>query len=887
MIGTGSDIVVSAELPLQWPLVGRHTELDLFVAALDDPRAHGFVIHGPAGVGKTRLADQCLALASRAGRNVARATASEGARTVPLGALAHLLPPNIAGDRFDLVALMSAVKPMLQEQETSGPLVLFVDDLHLLDISSATLVGQLVDGGLVFLVATVRANVAVPADLDSLWHRARVRRVDLDDLDRTGVDTLLHLVLRGPVEASTISDLWAASQGNVLFLRELVLGAIDSGSLALHRQVWRLVGPLVSTTRLNELVAARLSRLGPEAIGALDILAVWEPIGLAVLESIVVREELETLERFGLLTVTADRRRQHVRLAHPLYGEILRARMPVLTRRRLLLEQIERITSCGARRREDPIRIAAASLEATGSADPALLVRAARLARYGHDFTQVELFARAALADGMTAEIGLLLGEALHEVGTYEEADAVLSAAAAVATDEDLLVYITEIQTRNLMWGMWRNQEAIDVNGAVCSRVAGAAAREELALNQAMLLTYGGRPREALAALEPLGMPSTPRARALRAFAELTALIAVGRCEAAVEGAQRAYGEQIALPEQIAIPFPGIHIVTQIYGLAECGRLAEATALATLAYEQTPASAPPDGLMWFAFQLGRCALLAGQVETARRWLAEALARCEAHQIRGPSCLVLSLLATAHACAGDADSAAVAVAELDRLEPFAFVRPEQDLGRAWALAAAGDLPRARLQLMTAVGLAADAGYVASEAMLLHDVVRLGGAASVVHRLQELGLGCEGLWVPTFAAHAAAVVAGKSKWLVDVADQFESFGAKLLAAEAANEAAQAYQDEGNGRAAAAMRVRSDVLAEKCEGARTPGLSAAVMIVPLTARERDIAALASSGESSKEIADRLFLSVRTVNNHLQNVYSKLGIAGRHQLEGALGDD
>ena len=51
---------------------------------------------------------------------------------------------------------------------------------------------------------------------------------------------------------------------------------------------------------------------------------------------------------------------------------------------------------------------------------------------------------------------------------------------------------------------------------------------------------------------------------------------------------------------------------------------------------------------------------------------------------------------------------------------------------------------------------------------------------------------------------------------------------------------------------------------------------MVVPLTARERDIATLAAQGESSKEIAERLFLSVRTVNNHLQNVYSKLGVAG-----------
>ena len=117
-----------------------------------------------------------------------------------------------------------------------------------------------------------------------------------------------------------------------------------------------------------------------------------------------------------------------------------------------------------------------------------------------------------------------------------------------------------------------------------------------------------------------------------------------------------------------------------------------------------------------------------------------------------------------------------------------------------------------------------------------------------------------------------------------DRFARLGARLLAAEAATEAAQAFQQHGDGRAAAAMGARATALAEACEGARTPGLSSVVMVVPLTSRERDIATLAAQGESSKAIAARLFLSVRTVNNHLQSVYSKLGVTGRGQLAGAM---
>jgi DNA-binding CsgD family transcriptional regulator len=66
----------------------------------------------------------------------------------------------------------------------------------------------------------------------------------------------------------------------------------------------------------------------------------------------------------------------------------------------------------------------------------------------------------------------------------------------------------------------------------------------------------------------------------------------------------------------------------------------------------------------------------------------------------------------------------------------------------------------------------------------------------------------------------------------------------------------------------------------------MTAPVAVTPLTQRERDIATLAADGASSKEIADRLHLSVRTVNNHLQSAYSKLGIAGRRELAAALAE-
>jgi DNA-binding CsgD family transcriptional regulator len=53
-----------------------------------------------------------------------------------------------------------------------------------------------------------------------------------------------------------------------------------------------------------------------------------------------------------------------------------------------------------------------------------------------------------------------------------------------------------------------------------------------------------------------------------------------------------------------------------------------------------------------------------------------------------------------------------------------------------------------------------------------------------------------------------------------------------------------------------------------------------VALTKREREVATLAARGITSKDIAERLYVSVRTVDNHLGRVYEKLGISSRSEL-------
>ena len=76
------------------------------------------------------------------------------------------------------------------------------------------------------------------------------------------------------------------------------------------------------------------------------------------------------------------------------------------------------------------------------------------------------------------------------------------------------------------------------------------------------------------------------------------------------------------------------------------------------------------------------------------------------------------------------------------------------------------------------------------------------------------------------------------------------------------------------------------ERCgERPRTPLLRDSQTTASLTEREREIAVMAAHGIASREIAETLRVSVRTVQNHLQRAYTKLGVTNRGELRRALG--
>jgi DNA-binding NarL/FixJ family response regulator len=109
---------------------------------------------------------------------------------------------------------------------------------------------------------------------------------------------------------------------------------------------------------------------------------------------------------------------------------------------------------------------------------------------------------------------------------------------------------------------------------------------------------------------------------------------------------------------------------------------------------------------------------------------------------------------------------------------------------------------------------------------------------------------------------------------VAASFAALGAHLLAAEASAAAAAAYQRADPGRPRRGIRGPGGSAGRGVRGRPDPRPGAADEPAGLT-RELEIARMAASGLSSRAIAARLVVAVRTVDNALGQVYAKPCIA------------
>jgi DNA-binding CsgD family transcriptional regulator len=596
-------------------------------------------------------------------------------------------------------------------------------------------------------------------------------------------------------------------------------------------------------------------------------------------------KQLDDLEERGLIVTAYDGRRLEATLGHTLYGDVILARIPALRAEAVLKSLANRVQAVGARRREDPLRFATWRLQVGGDMPPELMIAAARTARSRWDLGLAERLSQAAVDAGGGFEAGLLHAEVALLQGRGEEVEAQLAALLATAADDRERVRVVNARVDNFIRVLGRTDDALRVAEEAEALVTDPAVCDELAGKRAYALHMGGRRREALAVLEPVLARGGGPELAMAWYTGGACLARSGRFAEAVRVSAKCVPADD--PSAGPLPYrPSLHDIVRATALVGAGQLEEAEALAAADFAAAVAGGSLTVQAVACMVVARVQLARGNVAAAADHAREARNLFRQRPFRTLVHTVLIYLAMAEALGGSGDRARAALDELDGMGmPTGDINAiELRRARAWAEVAAGNLAAAHTHLQEAAALARHRGDVVWESDVVHDLARLGWAPEAVDRLHELAGIVEGDMAPTRARHAAALVDTDPAALAEASSGFEAMGARLLAAEAAASAAVALRRNGDQRRAAAAEQRAAALARACRGAMTPALRAIETQALLSSREIEVAALAAAGLANKDIAARLTVSVRTVENHLQRVYDKLGVARRADLAQAL---
>jgi DNA-binding CsgD family transcriptional regulator len=860
---------------LTWPLTGRSQEMRLIEAALSEPDSSGIVICGAAGVGKSRIARDAIASASSRGVETRWAMATASARSLPLGALASWTG-SAGGDTLQLVR-------GIIEALTSGPpgvtVAVGVDDVHLLDDLSTFVLHQIVQRRAAKVVLTIRDGEPVPAGLQEVWKGGQLDRVDLQPLSRDETAALLSATLRGPLDPDAARRLWTLTRGNALYLRNIVEREVADGRLAQQHGYWRWTGDATVPPSLAELIESRIGAFEVSVSEVVDALAVGEPIDLKALTRITDSAAIEEADARGLITVAHVDHGAEVRLAHPLYGEVRRARAPQTKLRRLRGLVAAELAS--SEDRDDMrvlVRRATLSTDSDLEPDPDLLTRAAQGAVWLADLPLADRLAEAAIRASAGAEANFVRAHALSWLSRGEEAEAVLAEMQIDDFTDAEKARRAFLRAHNLLFSR------ADPIGAkkFIDDASHTTPPEARCFIDAFLVVYWaltGKPDAARTSASELNVTQLPAIiGAGAAMANCVACGDAGRTAEATTAADAGY-------EIVRASFDAAHmrfVVADghIGALLQSGRVGEAGDVAERLQQE--ATDLPGAAQLFSYALsgvaalgaGRldatCALLAPVIETLS--VADTIGWAYRYQLPWVVALAIS------GSRGDA-SEALRAAEKLRHPAWRYLDFQYALAHAWVTAAEGAVTEAIKIALSAAETACANGQFAAAVVCLQTATQFGDR-SCAPRLRELEAMVEGPRVGLAVRFATALRAGDGAELAAVSTDFEQMGDVVAALDASAYAAVAYRRQDLRGSALGCSTRAEALAELCGGAQTPALRQASERLPLTDREREIVMLLAEGLSSREIAERLTVSTRTVEGHIYHAMTKTGVASREEL-------
>jgi len=901
--------------------------VELFLAAArHGPRA--LVIEGEAGAGKTSIWQAGLASAQRAGSRALAASPAEAETSFAYAALGDLLrddvdalaqlPPRqrqalqvalLLDDeddhRPDQQSVALAVLAVFRRLAEDHPLVVAVDDVQWLDAASALVLGYAIrrlDNRPVALLAAWRTapGARVPLDLDRGPASERLERLPLLPLSLGAVQHMLQERLGFLPPRPAFRRLHELSGGNPFFALELAQ-AFRAGTVQLEPGE-RLPGAL------DGLVGARLQALSSDARRALAAAAALaQPtVGLVETAADAAPGALDEAEQAHIVVVRDGR----VRFTHPLLASGAYAAVEASVRRDLHAR-------AGAEVSDPEERARHLALAATGPDEvvaSALEAAAARAAARGAPPAAAELYERAVRLTPLEARRDVLRRTMHAAFSTFQTGDSrrartmldgVVSELPPGPDRARALINLARVRSYDdgIRAAEPLFRQALDEAGDDDELLA--AAGENLA---GILFRLRERLDEAVEHAS-IAVRAGTSAGNIGLLAEafgtkLIAEAALGRRAEAETTLESALALQADCEDQRVLAQPLFQVGVVWLWWDELERAKEAfERLLRRAREMGDEGSLPYVLV-----------LAAQVECIRGDLRLAAAHAdegyELTEQAGQATLgayLLALRALANAMAGDAQPARERAERALTVAADTSGRPAEH----FALAALGEL---ELSLGRAAEASSSLGPLV--AFLRREQIREPGTARVVPNqvealiaLGELEPAAELLdWHSENAEHlgrrSALAAAARCRGLlraelgdleqalelleraVDLSSEVpipSEYGRALLARGAVHrrakhkraareslEAAEAIFD-GMGARAWAERARAELARV---GGRAPSSGA------LTPTEQRVAELVGEGLQTKQVAAALFVSAKTVEGHLTNIYAKLGVHSRAEL-------
>lgn len=845
-----------------------------------------FIMAGP-GIGKSAVTD---AVTERLAGNmkILRIHASSALAGVPFGVLTPYTGELTAEESVSPVAVLRSMWSYFEKLKAGngGAVLLAVDDAHHLDEASAGVLAEVISAGWATVLAAARPRPGLPQPLDQLWYDGLAERVDLRPLNREQVEEVLAHILDGTVPAATVDSIWNASSGNPRILDALLHDSAEAGVLAKRNGIWMLLGALPSDgPRLAGVVAKDHLRRRTEEQEALKLIALAGPVGRKVIEDIsgaaVVRSLLDQqiiveapgvpaeLSIWNGLFAGAIRNTVSVSRSLQLLEKVKAHQDPTQLQGEGRLRAVEWALECGVRVSDDEMLAAAKEALLRFRNDSARSI-AARI----HDPAMVPLAqaiqARALYNEAAYPEAAALLDQCWLPLAEDPQGPAVLllRVSAHQAVGHPLGMIAEEVEKHAALSGdserSW--QEELLHLLHLGAEVKFQALNDEVDAMRKRHPAEAGEPLRALAegllahALASAGRPVQGLEAALLAASELPPL----------EGSLFFY------PELVLGRLVSDYLAMGEWESAE-------REINHYAAGHAPGAATFNGSL--ELLRGYSLLRQGRMERAYQVLLPAV---EALRLNDP--LQLYRLGTAlgfYAAARLGDTEQAQRLEQDHKDADAGWPAHDLLAEAYVAAASEYLVRdgkglAALQtLMTTTEASARTGNFLEILAVCWDL----GDPSVIPIVQATAKDVEGRWAEALLTLATEWENADGDALMATAASLEEAGFVNLAREAYARASTVLDRAGErrrSRQAVAQREKCDH--ELGERFREGRFIAAAPTVRLTRREQDIVELAVQGLTDREIAQRLMVSVRTVEGHLYRTYVKLGVRSRDELEAAL---